>query len=118
MVQIRIGSDLGGLEHASLLIGHVVSEQMLHMFPLNDIPSMLDEDDLHCGADTDRLRSVQQSLILQDPDPADERAGSGKVLRAGELYKRYRTETELPTEARAFFELAGMLYCLNVHDWC
>jgi len=88
------------------------------MFPLNDIPSMLDEDDLHCGADTDRLRSVQQSLILQDPDPADERAGSGKVLRAGELYKRYRTETELPTEARAFFELAGMLYCLNVHDWC
>lgn len=86
-----------------------ISEQMLHMFPLNDIPSMLDEDDLHCGADTDRLRSVQQSLILQDPDPADERAGSGKVLRAGELYKRYRTETELPTEARAFFELAASM---------
>ena len=88
------------------------------MFPLNDLHSTRDGDSLHRGADTDRLRVVQQSLILRDPNPVDQRAGSVEVLRAGELYKRYRTEMELPTEAKAFFELAGTLYYLNVYEWC
>lgn len=54
-----------------------------------------------------RLKGVQRSLLLQEPQPVEEDEGSRDIFRAGELYKRYRTEEELPIMAKPFFELAG-----------
>ncbi|PVH85974.1 hypothetical protein DL98DRAFT_650478 [Cadophora sp. DSE1049] len=91
-----------------------ISEQMLQIFPLNNLPSPTDKEDLHHEEDIGKLKYVQQGLILQDPNPIEEGDGSGELLRAGELYKRYRTEEELPKEAKAFFELAASLVGISL----
>ncbi|KAH9204453.1 hypothetical protein DL95DRAFT_471482 [Leptodontidium sp. 2 PMI_412] len=84
-----------------------VSEQILQIFPLDDLPPQPDAEDSCLEQDIASLKDVQGSLFLQEPQPIEDGDTSEEVVRAGELYKRYRSEEELPKEAKAFFELAA-----------
>jgi len=91
-----------------MLIVVSVSEQILQIFPLKDLPPQPDEADSHKEQDIANLKDVQRGLLLQERQQVEGEDESKVIVRAGELYKRYRTEEELPREANAFFELAGM----------
>ncbi|PBP26167.1 RNA polymerase I specific transcription initiation factor Rrn7 [Diplocarpon rosae] len=84
-----------------------ISEQILQLFPLDDIPRKDAQENPESERRLAILKDVQKSLLWRNPQPCSEDEGSEQVPRAGELYKRYRTEVELPKPAKAFFELAG-----------
>ncbi|KAK0128977.1 hypothetical protein ONS95_000920 [Cadophora gregata] len=90
-----------------------ISEQILQIFPMYKSSPHPRKDNSHHEDATARLRSMQQTLILQEPRPIEGDSGCGEVLRAGELYKRYRMDEELPDEASAFFELAASIVCIS-----
>ncbi len=85
----------------------IVSEQILQLFPLCAIPPRATDDTEDREEDTARLKEVQSSLVWRTPHTVGEDDESDSIRRPGELYKRYRTEEELPKEAKAFFGLAG-----------
>ncbi|CZR62368.1 related to polymerase I core factor (CF) subunit [Phialocephala subalpina] len=77
-------------------------EQVLELFPLEKLPPRpVEEDDL--AAKVARLKLNQNDLVVQKAKPSEGR----NINRPGELYKRYRTVEELPSTARAFYELAA-----------
>ncbi|OWP04605.1 60S ribosomal protein L [Marssonina coronariae] len=84
-----------------------ISEQILQLFPLDDVPRETAREDIESERRLASLKNVQRSLLWQNPQPISEDEDSEQFRRAGELYKRYRTEEELPKQAKAFFDLAG-----------
>lgn len=79
-----------------------IPEQLLELFPLEEVPPRpIEEDDL--AERVARLKVTQNNLIVQKAK-GDSR---NNVNRPGELYKRYRTVEELPSTAKAFYELAA-----------
>jgi len=85
-----------------------VSAEILEFFPLQDLPPRRAEESDQEQREN-RLKQVQQGLILQKPKPVqNEEEQPETVNRPGELYRRYRTTAELPDNARVFYELAGM----------
>lgn len=90
----------------------VVVEQILELFPLQDLPPQQPEmsDD---EARVTRLKDVQKSLIIQKPHPVGE-FGDREMKRSGEFYKRYRTIGDLPEDAKAFYVLAGKFHNFDV----
>ncbi|KAJ5052078.1 uncharacterized protein L3040_001838 [Drepanopeziza brunnea f. sp. 'multigermtubi'] len=81
--------------------------QILQLFPLDDISPRPVEEDTETERQVARLKAVQRSLICQSPHTIDENEDVEGIRRAGELYKRFRTEDELPGPARLFFQLAA-----------
>jgi len=84
--------------------------KILEHFPLQDIPPLQAEPDDREEREN-RLKEVQGSLIVQKPVPTqdEEEKDDEPVTRPGEFYRRYRNIDELPDDARAFYELAGMI---------
>lgn len=77
-------------------------EQLLEPFPLKELPPRpIEEDDL--AERVARLKVTQSNLIVQNAKGES----SKNINRPGELYKRYRTVEELPSTAKAFYEIAG-----------
>jgi RNA polymerase I-specific transcription initiation factor RRN7 len=81
----------------------VVAEQILELFPLQDLPERK-ADDSEQEKKTNRLSEIQQSSTLRKSEPVKD---GDDVTRLGEYYRRYRTVDELSKEARAFYEAAG-----------
>jgi hypothetical protein len=90
----------------------VVAEQILELFPLQDLPSQVPEISNDESRVT-RLKDIQKSLVIQKPHPVGE-FGDREMKRPGELYKRYRTIEDLPEDAKAFYELAGKFHTFDV----
>ena len=86
---------------------HTVAEQILELFPLQDVPESISEDSDQEGT-ADRLKQVQQHSIVLKSKPVKEN-DEEDVTRLGEYYRRYRTVEELPKETRAFYESSGEL---------
>jgi RNA polymerase I-specific transcription initiation factor RRN7 len=83
-----------------------VAEQILELFPLQELPPRTPEVSGH-ERNIDRLKQVQRSLIIQNPKAIVENEELEDVKRPGELYRRYRTIDDLPDNAKAFYEIAG-----------
>ena len=81
-------------------------EQILELFPLQELPPR-PANHTSTESSAERLRLVQDSLIVQKPVFDDEDGKSGHVTRPGELYRRYRTVEELPENAKPFYNKAG-----------
>jgi RNA polymerase I-specific transcription initiation factor RRN7 len=89
-----------------ILILSVVPEQILELFPLQELlPQPADNSNYEQSID--RLKRIQSSLIVQTPVVTEGDGQSGDVNRPGELYRRYRTVEELPEHAKAFYKVAG-----------
>lgn len=87
-----------------------MAEQILELFPLHDQQPGQKEDKPSDEDLLQKLREIQSTLIWQKPLHEDDLI-SKESLRAGHLYKRYRTIQQLPEVARVFYEKAGKLFC-------
>ncbi|KAL2061708.1 hypothetical protein VTL71DRAFT_7086, partial [Oculimacula yallundae] len=84
-----------------------ISEQILQIFPLDDLPPPPNEETSRHDEDVTCLKDVQRRLLLQEPLSFEKGEGLSDIVRAGELYRRYRRVEELSEEALKFFELAA-----------
>ncbi|PSS25675.1 hypothetical protein M430DRAFT_48107 [Amorphotheca resinae ATCC 22711] len=92
-----------------------MSAEILEFFPLQDLPPRRAEESDQEQREN-RLKQVQQGLILQKPKPVqNEEEQPETVNRPGELYRRYRTTAELPDNARVFYELAAANVGTSLH---
>jgi hypothetical protein len=82
----------------------IVAEQILELFPLQEV-APLPAEDSDSEERSYRFKRVHENLVLQKPRPVQENEAG--LVRPGELYRRYRTVEELPDNAKAFYELAG-----------
>ncbi|QSZ34017.1 hypothetical protein DSL72_005597, partial [Monilinia vaccinii-corymbosi] len=85
---------------------HKISEQILELFPLPDIPpeataGIVEPDPIG------RVKEVHKTLTLQKPAARMDDAEPKDIIRPGEMYRRYRTIAELPASAKAFYEVAA-----------
>jgi RNA polymerase I-specific transcription initiation factor RRN7 len=85
----------------------IVAEQILKLFPLQHVPPLIAEDSDN-EQRLERLKQVQENLVLQKPEPVEDDGVAGETKRPGDLYKRYRTIDELPENAKAYYEMAGI----------
>lgn len=68
------------------------------------------DDDVLPAARRDRLRGVQQDLVVQRPITAQEANDFGEsVARPGSHYRHYRRAEEIPDDAKVFFDEAARL---------
>jgi RNA polymerase I-specific transcription initiation factor RRN7 len=88
-----------------VMLTAVVPEQILELFPLSDLSPLPPENPCSDKC-VERLKRVQHNMVLQKPKPVD--GASQDVRRPGDLYRRYRSIKEVPENAKAFYELAGM----------
>ncbi len=82
-----------------------MAPQILEFFPLVEAAKRAAEesDDERLA---ERLKRVHEHSKLLSPKPASEE-DERDITRPGEHYRRYRTVSELPKEAEAFYEIAG-----------
>jgi RNA polymerase I-specific transcription initiation factor RRN7 len=86
-----------------------VAEQILDLFPLQDLPSESAEASSMNDHTVDRLKEVQRNLILQKPVPPEDDGEPEDVKRPGDHYRHYRRTEELPENVKAFYGKAGKL---------
>jgi len=91
-----------------------MAKQILDLFPLGDLPHQEDEDSDH-ERRKDRVKAVQETLLLQKPLASQDNDEKKGISRPGELYKRYRNIEELPDDARRFYELAAKNVAISLH---
>jgi hypothetical protein len=85
-----------------------VSQQLLDLFPLNDLPSQKATEKIENVSIEERIKLMNQSLIWQDPVPrGDEEDEEASINRPGSFYKHYRNVEDLNENAKTFYSKAG-----------
>jgi RNA polymerase I-specific transcription initiation factor RRN7 len=85
-----------------------ISQQLLDLFPLEDLPQEVDTASTPKGqqVEEDRLKRMVQSLSWQKPRRRD-KSGEPIANRPGSDYPRYRSVEELPEAAKLLFAKAA-----------
>jgi hypothetical protein len=89
-----------------------VPQQILNLFPLEDVITKDSPIEAIPDPTTDRLKRMGESLVWQEP--SKERENNPELHRAGNFYRYYRSVDILPEKARGFYSKAGKLKCLLV----
>jgi len=84
-----------------------VPQQLLDLFPIDDVHSKSTEGSQNALDIMDRAKHVQHSMIWRKPIPIEDDVQAEGVNRPGSLYKSYRTIDDLPVNARALYEKAA-----------
>jgi hypothetical protein len=88
-----------------------VPQQILDLFETKELslthPSVVDVE----GSLAERLKQIQGSLTWHKPIPTrNEGEEASNINRPGSFYRYYRSVSDLPSNARMFFEKAGMSF--------
>ncbi len=86
-----------------------VAQQILDLFPLEDIIRKDSPGEATSGPTSHRLQSMGESLVWQQPIPPEDGEEDLEIHRAGNFYKYYRSVECLPENARLFYDKAGKL---------
>lgn len=86
-----------------------VPQQILNLFPLEDIITKDSPIEAIPDQTTNRLKRMGESLLWQEP--SKERENNPELHRAGNFYRYYRSVDSLPEKARGFYSKAGKLKC-------
>ncbi|OCL05870.1 hypothetical protein AOQ84DRAFT_432871 [Glonium stellatum] len=74
---------------------------------------VIDEETIR-EAETERLRAVHSTLKVRAVVTEEEAQEQGNIKRPGSLYKYYRKESDLPDNARVFYEEAAKISGLSM----
>jgi hypothetical protein len=99
---------------AASLTSNAVSQQLLDLFPLNDLPPQKPLERSETVSNEMRIKRINESLIWQDPIPrGDEEDEETSINRPGSFYRHYRTIDDLPDNAKVFYSKAGKFFVLT-----
>src|SRR5450432_824234 len=103
-----------------------VPEQILELFPIEEITHQDPAEKGEMVPTTERLKRVGESLVWQKPVPPQEGEDDVAINRPGSVYKHYRTIDSLPDSAKPFYNRAGQfiysqlapkLTCAKLRTW-